>query len=447
MPARKYKKTLHRKKSNQPPVAQPGEKDHSSFFGPSTTSGQALPESTRGFFEPRFGQDFSAVRVHHDEEAARSAQSIAARAYTTGRDIVFNQGQYAPDTLSGKQLLAHELTHVIQQEEDGQMIQRWPPTHDGDEKTFGHEAGHAAPQQNDSGPGDDMKLPCETYLGTFEEQDIDGIRILIGMATKDRKGLKTVKAIANAITTANKMISDPAFQVKFCVITDSTSEFVLFKGQPALVIDSADATAETAHHEMGHAVFHFLCHNKGSQIDATTKSGEWLEGLTDIYLQLKQIVLNVGTAREMTANWIVDASEWKRGAKGEHPKDVDEFFASATEAYRTNKSALQNTFQEYGRHNRAVRELGTQLLATLDFLYAGKGTAVQPRTPGDKQITGEWKLLKEPNKLEEVRNLPQNGTMNKLLDPTNRADCKKPPPAAKLPASKSPGPTTDAPKK
>jgi uncharacterized protein DUF4157 len=78
-------------------------------------SGQPLPESARSFFEPRFGQDFSNVRIHANNEAAQSAQSINALAYTSGNNIVFNNGQFSPESDNGKQLLAHELTHVIQQ--------------------------------------------------------------------------------------------------------------------------------------------------------------------------------------------------------------------------------------------------------------------------------------------------------------------------------------------
>ena len=79
------------------------------------TGGEPLSESARAFFEPRFGYDFSAVRVHADARASDSAREARALAYTVGRDIVFRQGQYAPDTPSGKRLLAHELTHVVQQ--------------------------------------------------------------------------------------------------------------------------------------------------------------------------------------------------------------------------------------------------------------------------------------------------------------------------------------------
>ncbi len=79
--------------------------------------GQPLPEATRVFFEPRFGYDFKNVYVHTDARAEESARSLNAKAFTTGRDIVFGSGQYTPDTPSGKKLLAHELTHVVQQSE------------------------------------------------------------------------------------------------------------------------------------------------------------------------------------------------------------------------------------------------------------------------------------------------------------------------------------------
>ena len=77
--------------------------------------GQPLPKSERAFFEPRFGYDFSRVRVHSNPEAVNIAETLNAKAFTTGRDVVFGAGQYAPEMATGKRLLAHELTHVIQQ--------------------------------------------------------------------------------------------------------------------------------------------------------------------------------------------------------------------------------------------------------------------------------------------------------------------------------------------
>jgi hypothetical protein len=80
-----------------------------------SSGGNPLPQDVRNFYEPRFGYDFSNVKVHTDAVAAKSAQSIDALAYTTGNNIVFSNGQYSPTTDSGKRLLGHELTHVIQQ--------------------------------------------------------------------------------------------------------------------------------------------------------------------------------------------------------------------------------------------------------------------------------------------------------------------------------------------
>lgn len=77
--------------------------------------GQPLDTSTKSFMEPRFGHDFSNVRVHTDTKAAESARSVNALAYTVGSDVVFGTGQYTPGTITGKKLLAHELTHVVQQ--------------------------------------------------------------------------------------------------------------------------------------------------------------------------------------------------------------------------------------------------------------------------------------------------------------------------------------------
>ena len=85
------------------------------YVGSLSSSGQPLPNEVRNFYEPRFGYDFSNVKVHTDTVAAKSAKSINALAYTSGNNIVFNNGQYAPNTDTGKKLLGHELTHVVQQ--------------------------------------------------------------------------------------------------------------------------------------------------------------------------------------------------------------------------------------------------------------------------------------------------------------------------------------------
>jgi hypothetical protein len=78
-------------------------------------SGTPLPAESRAFFEPRFGQDFSGVRLHTGSASAEVANSLHAKAFTTGNHIVFGKGRYEPGSGEGKKLLAHELTHVVQQ--------------------------------------------------------------------------------------------------------------------------------------------------------------------------------------------------------------------------------------------------------------------------------------------------------------------------------------------
>lgn len=87
--------------------------------------GSPLDQATRAFMEPRFGHDFSGVQVYSGPAAEQSAEDVHAHAYTVGQKIVFNAGRFAPDTIQGRRLLAHELTHVVQQT-SGASLQREP---------------------------------------------------------------------------------------------------------------------------------------------------------------------------------------------------------------------------------------------------------------------------------------------------------------------------------
>ncbi|MDO8356374.1 MAG: DUF4157 domain-containing protein [Nitrospirota bacterium] len=97
-----------------PSMPKPLSSDRDAVSATLRQGGQPLDPNTREFFEPRFGTDFSAVRIHTDAQAVESARSVNALAYTVGRDVVFNNSQYAPHSDSGRRLLAHELTHVVQ---------------------------------------------------------------------------------------------------------------------------------------------------------------------------------------------------------------------------------------------------------------------------------------------------------------------------------------------
>lgn len=104
-------KQMHRKESAAagPAVAPPIVHDVLS------SSGRPLDAPTRSFFEPRFGYDFSRVRIHTDEQAAASARAVNALAYTVGHQLVFESGRFDPRSVSGQSLIAHELAHVMQQ--------------------------------------------------------------------------------------------------------------------------------------------------------------------------------------------------------------------------------------------------------------------------------------------------------------------------------------------
>ena len=93
----------------------PSQQDAVSRFVQPASGGRSLEPSVRAFMEHRFGTDFGAVRVHTDSQAAQSAEQLNAVAYTAGRHVFFNRGQYQPQTQRGRRLVAHELTHVVQQ--------------------------------------------------------------------------------------------------------------------------------------------------------------------------------------------------------------------------------------------------------------------------------------------------------------------------------------------
>ncbi len=111
-----------------------------------SSSGQPLDPTDRAFFEPRLGYDFSQVRVHAGSKAAESARAVNALAYTVGQNIVFGLGQYAPYAEKGLHLLAHELTHVVQQS-DGKLRSYYEPHMENRYEPVAQELAHPA-QQN-----------------------------------------------------------------------------------------------------------------------------------------------------------------------------------------------------------------------------------------------------------------------------------------------------------
>jgi len=111
--------------------------------------GSAMADRTKSFMESRFGNDFSNVRIHTGDYAVQMSKDLNAQAFTTGNDVYFNSGKYAPENPEGKHLLAHELTHVVQQSGSVERkIQRHPPRNNTSQPVPQPPAQPAAPQTN-----------------------------------------------------------------------------------------------------------------------------------------------------------------------------------------------------------------------------------------------------------------------------------------------------------
>jgi len=130
--------------------------------------GQPLDKAARDFFEPRFGHDFSKVRVHNDSRAQRSAQAVNALAYTVGEHLVFNSPKFVSSAASGQDLMAHELTHTIQQSSQ--------PSYTGLQRQVDEDANDRDEEQGEAHDGDTPVIVSATT--DAEEQDVDSGRDL-----------------------------------------------------------------------------------------------------------------------------------------------------------------------------------------------------------------------------------------------------------------------------
>lgn len=146
--------------SGHVPVVQPSV---SSRIAALRGGGRPLPQMALAFFEPRFGVNFGGVRVHTGVEASSVARSVQARAFTIGQDVVFGSGEYVPGTLAGIRFLAHELTHVVQQQGafrstlQPMLIQRQPT---------GIKLKEAKPFGHGDLISDGLKKKWRTYIGS-----------------------------------------------------------------------------------------------------------------------------------------------------------------------------------------------------------------------------------------------------------------------------------------
>ncbi len=236
---------------------------HATLQGP----GRPLPPETRGFFEPRFGRDLGAVRVHDGDAAANSARDVNALAYTVGDNIVFGKGQYAPGSASGRHLLAHELAHTLQQT-DAPVLRRkvTAPTSDGavqisnmindfcpaSATAAGTDVTAAGKACSPPAAGPGCKCACEAMTSTTKTYDIDLVPMI---------PLPVSKTLADKTTTMVPQLADgPHTNNPLCTpLTklvmprfDSTAVFGSFDAGGNAVIASTPRIL--AHELCGHAV-------------------------------------------------------------------------------------------------------------------------------------------------------------------------------------------------
>jgi hypothetical protein len=182
------KKELQRKPASQGITSGASAKANSSAvvsnsinnkINSSRGNGSKLDESTQSFMQDRIGTDFSNVKIHTDGEAVQMNRELNAKAFTTGNDIYFNEGQYQPDSSDGKKLIAHELTHTLQQNDE--TIQRCidpkknDPIYDAITKQVKANAAYTALAADDKTVADGIitdakkKAGCLYYIGKLKE--------------------------------------------------------------------------------------------------------------------------------------------------------------------------------------------------------------------------------------------------------------------------------------
>ena len=175
------------------------------------STGHALDDESRAFMESRFGYDFSGVQVHTDSRAAESASAVNAKAYTVGQDIVFGAGQYSPQSTEGRRLIAHELTHVTQQQGTGAQAADLTISEPGDLSE--REAEHAAEQVMTGGEG--VQTSAAGNAGSpatvqrDDDDDDEGWLSKIGGAISDA-GSAVASGVGSAVDAGIGLASETA---------------------------------------------------------------------------------------------------------------------------------------------------------------------------------------------------------------------------------------------
>ena len=181
-------------------------------IGNSLGNGNPMDRSTRAFMENGFGANFSGVKIHNDDTAADLSNRLGAHAFTTGNDIYFNSGKYNPQTLGGRNLLAHELTHTIQQGASSKVdskpqIQRWPWDTETPEQT--REAEKQAFRSRNYGP---ITYTQSAVSGSGFEASYSPAQSRLNVTVRGKVHFKdTLSASGGAYSSPNSFMNNAGF--------------------------------------------------------------------------------------------------------------------------------------------------------------------------------------------------------------------------------------------
>lgn len=263
--------------------------------------GKPLDDRTRHLMETGLGHDFSNVRVHVDEQADAAARSLGAAAYTVGNEIVFAAGTYDPDSPAGKERIAHELTHVVQQRLNNNQSASASPAHESEARHVGaHVAAGKSATIGHSAPAGSVQFDKEEDKNPLDEKAKKIIAIAADTTKKaEERAVEVVKAIVDTYYSADKALIDS-------VVFDDA------KAGTGVQVDQKFA--------------------KGSKPEESTGiinvGNTFLSGTTEKHFARR--VLQVG-------HEIEHIHQWRGGMSGGHKKNEREFLAFYHEATLSEK--------------------------------------------------------------------------------------------------------------
>ncbi|CAN92268.1 hypothetical protein predicted by Glimmer/Critica [Sorangium cellulosum So ce56] len=248
-------------------------------------------------------------------------------------------------------------------------------------------------------------------------------------ATLEALDRAVLPGIVKVIEDANALITDPAFKIAGCAITNTTSRLVYYQKKPLLLLDMTHVDVETAVHEASHAVFLYYMKSGKAPAAAAPK-------IVDLYLRLaatkdvedeeRPSSGGVRKASHPAGLWMVDPSQWSKTFTSEHPwDDADEFFASARAAWLTDRKGLRSAIDKFTRLDPAVKAPAAELLELLNNLAGGK-TGKALSTTAETKARAELAGISEPRTLEDTLDSMMNQLLKWTLDPSTMGPKTRP---------------------